>query len=110
MKTGGSNVSWMKGFPALVLLLAGCSPSTPTAATVGNTIEGCKAVSEMAEAVMRNRQSGGDMAAAMQASSSPASQRIVQAAYAEPHYMTPEMQTRVIQDFKNEAFADCLKE
>jgi hypothetical protein len=64
----------------------------------------------MAASVMRTRQANGDMAAAMQASSSPASRRIVQAAYAQPHYMTEDMQARAVQDFKNDEFADCMRE
>lgn len=105
------NMDQLKGFTmkqtilASVLVLAACSPSGPSA----ETKEACAVIGGYAEMIMRERQNGGDMATTMQRATNPASQIIVESAYAEPLYSTEAAQTRAVQEFKNRMYASCLR-
>jgi hypothetical protein len=71
----------------------------------------CKGYGQLAKAIMEGRQSGADMAGAMEiANENPQIQKLVVAAYEQPRYSSEERKKRQVADFGNDTYLQCIKE
>lgn len=69
----------------------------------------CKALSENAESLMKARQHGADMAMAMEIDSDPVFHSMVIKAYEVPRFSTGHMQTKAVEEFKNDVYLNCIR-
>lgn len=72
----------------------------------------CQQFEKMAELIMKSRQAGISMSEVMgvsKISEIELARKMVIAAYESPRYQTEEMKQRAIEEFKNEAYLQCIK-
>lgn len=93
--------------PAAVLWFA---PLPTAAQTQSDYMELCREISNLAESIMSNRQSGASMVQMMDiADGNGLAQSLVAAAYEEPRYSTPQYQQEAISDFRDQAYLECYR-
>lgn len=109
------NVNYFKAV-ALVFLLGFSFSSTAQENISGGLTDGeCRALSDLAEAIMKNRQAGVAMTRAMEVTDGIEIEYLrklvrgfVIEAYKEPHYQTESYKQRAITNFSDVVYLECL--
>lgn len=85
----------------------------PTSAVAGNDWRStCKLISSLAETVMVNRQNGVSMVKMMETAKGAVkdmTETLIMSAYDKPRFSTDEMQKRSVEDFRDQAYLECIK-
>ncbi len=95
-----------------IALIAALAMTTPAYAQDEPTAEEwCAQIALMAESMMKARQGGVSLQTVLDivAENMPSARDLVIAAWDEPRYSTPQIQQRIIGDFRDRAHLDCLR-
>ena len=84
-----------------------------TQATAADMSKFCDSISTLAKHVMINRQNGIDMSKAMKIAANAGelrklNEQIIIDAYSKPRFQTDDMQKRIVEDFTNDTYLQCI--